>query len=161
MGIRTDRAWKGGDGAGHGVTRTMLVNFKPPQVISATAMGMVAEQRVWLCVLLRGIAETDIQNVTGIGGPAGKRERKREALRANAVAWMASDDFEVVCQNAGVDVKYARLLSPERAEKAYQALVTGKVAELMGEVAGVDMDEMDDTVMGPEFNATTGDDSAD
>lgn len=125
-----------------------LVSFVPPALVNAKSMGMVAEQRVWLCVLLRGIAETDVANVTGIGGTVEKRNRKRDALRASAVSWMASDDFEVVCQNAGVDVRYARLLSPAKAEQAYQAIVSGKIETLLESIVGQDDTE-------------TGDDSAD
>ena len=106
---------------------TRLLRVDPPPIF-AVSQAMLAEQKMWLCVLLQGIQETDPSYITPSTGrqPEADNEIVRRSIEARD--WMESRDFEGCCKLAQVDAGFARLLSPSKASRALLALLEGTVS---------------------------------
>jgi hypothetical protein len=75
------------------------------------------EQRLWLAVVLAGLAECV--------APIGEHRSAFAALSSRARAWRAGRDFAVCCGWAGLDPNAARHMPPARAREALKALERG------------------------------------
>ena len=71
---------------------------------------MTPEQKLWMCVLLQGIAETDRRFVKG---DAAKYVKDRG--RTDAVKFVASEDFENICSVVNVSPEFMRAVDPAKA----------------------------------------------
>lgn len=87
------------------------MNILTEVVKSGGAWDVRGEQRMWMCVLLQGIAEQDERFLTSIG------KMSKSQAAAEAKSWLASEEFTECCGLAGVDPKFARRMSPERAHR--------------------------------------------
>lgn len=118
-----------------------LLQWEPPKLVSIKGMAVLPEQKMWLAILLAGIMETDPTYVITDGGDTTKRAKYRAEAVEAARLWRDSGEFDECCHNAQVDPKFARLLTAEKAYRAYQAIVTGKVSTFI------------ETELGPEGEA--------
>jgi hypothetical protein len=82
---------------------------------------MTGLQRLWVCVVLQAVAEQDEKYVvTELGaGRTVARFLKKKSLARETRDFVASPEFERVCNLAGLPVDDMRRLSPDEAAQAF------------------------------------------
>lgn len=111
---------------------------------SSAKAVMLNERKLWLCVLLQAIAESDPKYVsTEHGGKQGRQERER--FSAEAKAFINSPEFETYCHMADIPVALMRKATPEKAQLALQYFLEPRVnlSEIAAELAGDNKSDMD------------------
>lgn len=79
---------------------------------------MSGEQKLWMVVLLQGIAETDPEYVKGAGEPYAK-----EKIHKDALVFVASTEFDDLCRSVNVTPKFMRAIKPAKAYLAANLLL--------------------------------------
>ena len=119
-----------------------LIKWERPAI--AVSMAMLAEQKMWLSVLLYGIMESDPSFILPSTGRQPDRDNEIIRRSTEAREWRDSEDFDACCHCAQIDPAYARLLTPEKASRAYQALSQGETATFIETELGDKHDESED-----------------
>ena len=101
------------------------IDFHPPAILTATCMRLSQEQeqewKLWMCVLLQGIAEQDPDFARrNCENPKYELDR----VVSTAKAWVKGEEFVQLCDKIGVSAPDMRRLAPARAHKAYEVLRT-------------------------------------
>lgn len=78
---------------------------------------MQPERKLWIAVLLRGIADCEAKFVHGSRNKGGSLADSRRAQ-----VWRDSSDFTECCELAGLDLKFARSLPSATAAHALVVL---------------------------------------
>lgn len=88
---------------------------------------VLGERRLWMCVIMQGIMEQD-ESLIGLASIQGNDKIRRADLKPymahQARAWLASEAFDECCELAGIDAKWARAMSPQRAKEVLDVLKT-------------------------------------
>lgn len=79
---------------------------------------MTAEQKLWMVVLLQGIAETDPQFVKAAGEIYAK-----EKVHKDALVFVASTEFDELCDVVNVSPEFMRKIKPAAAYAGATALL--------------------------------------
>jgi hypothetical protein len=101
------------------VGKTQNENYLPRPSFHQTGLiptKLTQEQLLWLHVALQGIAEQDVSNILRLGSES-VLKRQQEA-----VIWVGSEDFEYVCELAGIGAELLRRLTPAKAHQTLTEL---------------------------------------
>jgi hypothetical protein len=84
---------------------------------------MTGEQKLWIAVLLQGLAEREERFVCVKSRYPARNERQRACLSRKARSFVLSDDFSHICGQVGLSPELLRRIAPEDANAALQRLM--------------------------------------
>lgn len=98
--------------------------FTPPSVDGKERIfksPMTEEQLLWLAVVLQAISEQNPAFVlTNL--KFSQRERGKQRMALKAQAFVASEDFDAICDLANLPTEYLRSITPQQAHDALTKL---------------------------------------
>ena len=96
------------------------------KILSGDLETMQEERRLWMCVIMQAIMETDPALVGLIDVPTHLRDKPKQyqqEVSAAAREWVGSDSFAELCHTVGMQVEVVRKWSPEGSKRGLLLLL--------------------------------------